>query len=70
MKARDLLRAVEQYTSLKQYASSNPEEALQKLSDEQLKTAVRVSAELFSTTKKEAERRGIWDELIKGLKVK
>ena len=63
MKARDLLRAVESYSQM------NPEEALQKLSDEQFRTMMLTVAEVFRTMKAEAIRRGIWDEL-KGTKVK
>lgn len=66
MKARDLLRAVEQYT---ERGFKTPEELLQELPDDKFRLAVRAAAELFKALRAEAIRRGIWDEL-KGVKVK
>jgi hypothetical protein len=60
MKARDLLRAVEEYSARK---FKMPEEILKELPDEQFRTAVLAAAELLRTLKAEAVRRGIWDEL-------
>ena len=61
MKARDLLRAVEQYALAKH---SITEQMLQDLTDDQVRMAVRVVAEMFRTLKKEAIRRNIWNDLI------
>ena len=60
MKARDLLRAVEEYSARK---FKMPEEMLRELPDEQFRIAVQAVAELFKTLKTEAIRRGIWDDL-------
>ncbi len=64
MKARDLLNAVEQWQAMR----VDPEKALQQLTDEQLRTAVLVAAEVFKSVKNESVRRGIWSE-FKGVKV-
>ena len=62
MKARDLLKAVERYAEGKHLT---PEELLKELPDDKLKTAILVAAKLFSSLKKEAIRRGTWDEMKK-----
>ena len=58
MKARDLIRAIENW-------GTKPEAALRELTDDQFKIAFWASVELFKTLKAEAERRGIWDELTR-----
>lgn len=65
--ARRFLDVVNAYSRFKT-ATETPDEALGTLDDEQLKTALLVSAELFKKIKIEAQRRGVWDEL-KGVKV-
>ena len=60
MKARDLLRAVENYSKQK---FEVPEHILREVPEEQFRLMVYASAELFKTLKTEAIRRGIWDDL-------
>jgi len=60
MKAKELLAAAQRFAFLQGLPS---DQLIQQCTDEQLKTAILVTAELFRTVKVEAERRGIWDEL-------
>jgi hypothetical protein len=43
----------------------NPGEILRQLPEQQFKLAFWAVADLFKTMKKEAERRGIWEDMIK-----
>lgn len=67
MKAKDMLRAIEQYTQAKYW---NTEDMLRELPEDKFRLALQASAELFRTLKKEAVRRGIWDDIVKKERVK
>lgn len=63
----DLIHAYERFKN----AQADPERALMELSDEHLTTLLQTAAVTFSTIKREAMRRGIWDGLVqKGLGLK
>lgn len=46
-------------------AGADPQEMLRKVPEEQFKLIFWSAADLFKTLKAEAERRGIWEEMIK-----
>lgn len=62
MKPAALRRWLDQ---LKLQLPADPQIALQQLTDEQLRTALHVSAELFRQVKSEVVRRGRWDDFLK-----
>ena len=68
-KASDLLRAVALYRIVNGEPDTHDvDTALRAISDAQLQDVVLIAAGLLSILKKEAQRRGTWDE-IKGSKV-
>lgn len=60
--ARQFLNLIQSFEHFKE-ATAHPDTVLAKVSDENLKLMVLTVAETFRQMKREAERRGLWDEL-------
>jgi len=64
--ARQFLDFVHSYERFKAAATVDPEQALRELPEDQFRLVIQANAVLFTQLKREAVRRGIWDDLMRG----